>query len=91
MNINQEMHSLGNIGSDSYQATDELIEQLLGRARRVRAVRQGAATVVSAVGALALGAVAVQAIDAANDDPAFRDRNIINDKSGLTPIEKFRK
>lgn len=89
MNINQEMQSLGHIGARSYTPSDELIEQLLGKAKRARAVRQGAVGVVSAASAIALGAVAVQVINASKDDPAFRDRNLINDHSRLTPIEKF--
>src|SRR5690606_1516416 len=42
------------------------------------------------LGAIALGAVAVQAVNASKDDPSFRDRNIVEDRSNLTPIEKFR-
>lgn len=90
MNINQEMQSLGHMGARSYTPTDELIDQLMGRAKRARAIRQGAVSVVTAASAIALGAVAVQVINAAKDDPAFRDRNLINDTSRLTPIEKFK-
>lgn len=90
VNINQEMQSLGHMGARSYAPTDELIDQLLSRTKRARAVRQGAVSVVSAVSAIALGAVAVQVINATKDDPAFRDRNLINDRSELTPIEKYR-
>lgn len=90
VNINQEMEYLGHVGARSYTPSDELIDQLISRTKRARAVRQGAVSVMSVVGTLALGAAAVQAVNAAKDDPAFRDRNLINDRSQLTPIEKFR-
>jgi hypothetical protein len=90
MNINQELHSLGQTGSNGYDPTDEMINQLLHRAQRARAVRQSTVALVGSLGAIALGAVAVQAVNAAQDDPAFRDRNIVEDRSNLTPIEKFR-
>lgn len=90
MNINQEMQSLGHIGGESYAPSEQFIDELLGRTRRARAVRQGAVSVVSAVSAIAIGAVAVQAINATKDDPAFRDRNLINDRSELTSIEKYK-
>jgi len=38
---------------------------------------------------LLVGIGAAQAYSAAKDDPAFRDRNMINSKDGLTPIELY--
>lgn len=90
MNINKEMHSLGQAGSNGYNPSEAMIDQLLHRAQRARAVRQGTTALVGSLGAIALGAVAVQAVNASKDDPAFRDRNIVEDRSKLTPIEKFR-
>lgn len=90
MNINQEMHSLARVGSNGYNPSEALINDLMHRAQRARAVRQGTTALVGSLGAIALGAVAVQAINATRDDPAFRDRNIVEDRSNLSPIEKFR-
>lgn len=90
MNINEQLRELGTMGGLAYAPNDDLVASLLGKTKRVRAARQGAATVVGTVGALALGIAAAQAYSAAKDDPAFRDRNGINDKSGLTPIELYR-
>lgn len=90
MNINEQMQELATMGGSAYAPTDDLISSLLTRTKRVRAARQSTATLVGTVGALAIGIAAAQAYSAAKDDPAFRDRNVINNKNGLTPIELYR-
>jgi len=90
MNINEQMLELAQMGGLAYAPTDDLISSLLAKTRRVRAARQSTATLVGTVGALAIGIAAAQAYSAAKDDPAFRDRNVINNKNGLTPIELYR-
>lgn len=90
MNLNDDMSDLGTMGGLAYAPTDELISSLVNKTKRVRTVRQGSATLVGTVGALAIGIVAAQAYSAAKDDPAFRDRNVINNKDSLTPIELYR-
>jgi hypothetical protein len=90
MNINEQLQVLANMGGLAYAPTDDLISSLLAKTKRVRAARQSTATLVGTVGALAIGIAAAQAYSAAKDDPAFRDRNVINNKNGLTPIELYR-
>jgi hypothetical protein len=90
MNLNDEMSDLGTMGGLAYAPSDDLISSLVSKTKRVRAVRQSSATIVGTVGALAIGIVAAQAYSAAKDDPAFRDRNVINNKDSLTPIELYR-
>jgi len=90
MNINEQMHELGTMGGLAYAPTDDTISSLLSKTKRVRVARQSAASLAGTVGALAIGLAAMQAYGAAKDDPAFRDRNVINDKDGLTSIELYR-
>ena len=90
MNINEQMRELAAVGGVAYAPSDDLIASLVNRTRRVRATRQSAATLASAIGAVALGIVATHAYNAAKDDPALRDRNIINNKDGLSQIELYR-
>lgn len=90
MNINDQLHELGTLGGLSYAPSDDLISSLLTKTKRVRAARQSTSTLIGTVGALAIGIAAAQAYSAAKEDPAFRDRNGINNKNGLTPIELYR-
>lgn len=90
MNINEQMQELATMGGLAYAPTADVISSLLAKTKRVRAARQSTATLVGTVGALAIGIAAAQAYSAAKDDPAFRDRNVINNKNGLTPIELYR-
>lgn len=90
MNINEQLQELADAGGLAYAPSDDVISSLLSKTRRVRAVRQGTTTLIGTVGAMAIGIAAVQAYSAAKDDPAFRDRNVINNKNGLTPIELYR-
>ncbi len=90
MNINEEMSELATSGGLAYAPSDDTIADLLGRTKRARAKRQSVATIATTVSAMALGLGAAQAYSAAKDDPAFRDRNIINNRDGLTPIELYR-
>lgn len=90
MNINEQLHELATAGGVAYAPSDDLVASLLSKTRRVRATRQSAATLASAIGAVALGMAATQAYNAAKEDPAFRDRNIINNKDGLSQIELYR-
>lgn len=90
MNINDQMQELAHMGGLAYAPTDAIISSLLAKTKRARAVRQSTTTLVGTVGALAIGIAAAQAYSAAKDDPAFRDRNVINNKNGLTPIELYR-
>ncbi len=90
MNINEQMHELGSMGGLAYAPSDDLISSLLSKTKRVRAVRQSTTTLIGTVGAMVIGIAAVQAYSAAKDDPAFRDRNVINNKNSLTPIELYR-
>lgn len=90
MNINEQLHELGTMGGFTYAPNDDLISSLVTKTKRVRAVRQGTTTLIGTVGAMVIGIAAVQAYSAAKDDPAFRDRNVINNKNGLTPIELYR-
>ncbi len=78
------------MGGGTYAPSEDTIADLLGRTRRARATRQSVVSVATTVGMMALGLGAAQAYSAAKDDPAFRDRNIINNKDGLTPIELYR-
>ena len=57
MNINEHMNQLGQIGSVGYAPTETVIDDLLSRTKRARAVRQGSAAIVGSVSALALGVV----------------------------------
>jgi hypothetical protein len=85
MNINEQMNQLGRIGSVGYAPTDDLIDGLLAKTKRARAVRQGSAAVVGSASAVALGLVGVQvyvAIDHRND-AATQDRNIENGLPGI--------
>ena len=88
MNINEQMRELATVGGGGYSPSADTITALLGRTRRARVARQSTATIAGTMGALALGVVAAQAYSAAKDDPAFRDRNIIN-KDGRSPIELY--
>jgi hypothetical protein len=90
VNINEDMKELATMGGISYAPSEATIADLVGRTRRARTARQSVATIATTVGAMALGLGAAQAYSAAKDDPAFRDRNIINNKDGLTPIELYR-
>lgn len=90
MNINEQMQELANMGRLAYAPTDDVISSLLAKTKRVRAARQSTATLVGTVSALAIGIAAAQAYSVAKDDPAFRDRNVTNNKNGLTPIELYR-
>jgi len=85
MNINEQMNQLGRIGSVGYAPTDAIIDGLLAKTKRARAVRQGSAAVVGSVSAVALGFVGVQVyvtIDHRND-AATQDRNIENGLPGI--------
>ncbi len=89
MNINQHMNELGQIGSVGYTPTESVIDGLLSRTKRARAVRQGSAAVVGSVSAVALGVIGVQVyvtIDHRND-AATQDRNLI--ENGLPGIFDF--
>lgn len=90
MNINEQMSELAGMGSLAYAPSEDLISSLLTKTKRVRAARQSTSTLIGTVGALAIGIAAAQAYSAAKEDPAFRDRNVINNKNGLTPIELYR-
>lgn len=90
MNINEQLQELGTKGGLAYAPSDDLIASLLTKTKRVRAARQSTSTLIGTVGALAIGIAAAQAYSAAKEDPAFRDRNVINNKNGLTPIELYR-
>ena len=81
MNINEHMNQLGQIGSVGYAPTEAMIDDLLSRTKRARAVRQGSAAVVGSVSAVALGIVGAQiyvTIDHRND-AATQDRNLIEE------------
>ncbi len=90
MNINDQMSELAAMGSREYTPSDDLVASLVAKTRRARVTRQSATAVAGAVSAIAVGAVGLQVYSAAKDDPAFRDRNMINNKDGLTPIEIYR-
>lgn len=90
MNINEQMQALANMGGLAYAPSDDVISSLLTKTKRLRVARQSTSTLIATVGALAIGIAAAQAYSAAKDDPAFRDRNVINNKNGLTPIELYR-
>jgi hypothetical protein len=88
MNINEQMNQLGKIGSMGYAPTDSVIDGLLAKTKRARAVRQGSAAVVGSVSAAALGVIGAQVygtIDHRNDAQT-QDRNIEN---GLPSIFNF--
>jgi hypothetical protein len=80
VNINEQMNQLGQIGSVGYDPTDAVVDALLGRARRARAVRQGSAALIGSVGAVGLGILGARIFVHLNnaDDPALRDRSLIN-------------
>lgn len=86
MNINEQMHELGHMGSVTYAPSDDVVDRLLARTKRARAIRQGGSALVGTVGAIALGAITVQVIVATKNEPAFRDRNLIEDTSKLSSI-----
>lgn len=90
MNINDQMSELATMGSRQYTPSDDLVASLVSKTRRARVTRQSATAVAGAVSAIAVGTVGIQVYSAAKDDPAFRDRNMINNKDGLTPIEIYR-
>lgn len=88
MNINEQINQLGRIGSVGYAPTDAVIDGLLAKTKRARAVRQGSAAVVGSVSAVALGVVGTGVyitIDHRNDAQT-QDRNIEN---GLPSIFDF--
>ena len=91
MNINEQMDQLGKIGSVGYAPSDETIDQLLTRARRARAVRQGSAAAVGSVSAIALGVLGAQVYVTIQHrhDAATQDRNLI--ENGLPNIFDFEK
>src|SRR5664279_5387762 len=85
MNINDQMNQLGQIGSIGYAPTDSVIDGLLAKTKRARAIRQGSAAVVGSVSAVALGGVGAQVyvtIDNRNE-AATQDRNIENSLPGV--------
>lgn len=90
MNINDQMQELATMGGRAYAADDDLVASLLSRTKRARATRKSASVMAGTVGALALGLVAAQVYAATKNDPAFRDRNLINNNDNLTPIELYR-
>jgi hypothetical protein len=89
MNINEHMNQLGQIGSVGYSPTEAMIDDLLSRTKRARAVRQGTAAVVGSVSAVALGVVGAQiyVTIAHRNDAATQDRNLI--ENGLPGIFDF--
>jgi len=89
MNINEQMSQLGQIGSVGYSATDTMIDDLLSRTRRARAVRQGSAAAVGSVSAIALGVLGAQVYVTIQNrnDAATQDRNLI--ENGLPGIFDF--
>jgi hypothetical protein len=85
MNINDQMNQLGQIGSIGYAPTDSVIDGLLAKTKRARAIRQSSATVVGSVSAVALGVVGAQVyvtIDNRNE-AATQDRNIESNLPGI--------
>lgn len=86
MNINQKMDDLGRMGAEGYQASDDVVNQLLNRTRRVRAVRQGGTALASSVGAAALALVAVQVVSQGADDPAESNTDGVIDNVIDTPV-----
>lgn len=90
MNINEQMRELATMGGLAYAPSEELISSLLGKTKRVRAARQATTTAATTLGIAAVGLVAAQVYAATKDDPAFQDRNVINNKNNLTPIEQYR-
>jgi hypothetical protein len=85
MNINEQMNQLGKIGSVGYAPTDALIDGLLAKTKRARAVRQGSAAVVGSVSAVALGVIGTQVYVTIHhrNDAATQDRNIENGLPGI--------
>ena len=79
MNINEQMNQLGQIGTVGYSATDAIVDQLVSRTRRARAIRQGSAAVIGSVGAVGLGVLGAQLFVSLHhqEDPGVRDRNLI--------------
>ena len=77
MNINEQMNQLGQIGSVGYTPTDEVVDQLVGRAKRARAIRQGSAALVGTIGAIGLGLIGAQVIVniSHQEDAGIADRN----------------
>ncbi|MCJ7827242.1 MAG: hypothetical protein MUP36_03270 [Demequinaceae bacterium] len=78
VNMNEQMNQLGQIGSVGYTPTDVVVDQLVGRAKRARAIRQGSAALVGSIGAVGLGLIGAQVFVnlTQNDDPAtIADRN----------------
>jgi hypothetical protein len=80
VNINEQMNQLGQLGTVGYDPTDAVVEALLGRTRRARVVRQGSAALIGSVGAVGLGILGARIFVNLNDadDPALRDRNLID-------------
>jgi len=77
VNINEQMNQLGQIGSVGYKPTDEVVDQLVGRAKRARAIRQGSAALVGSIGAIGLGLIGAQVIVniSHQEDAGIADRN----------------
>jgi len=88
MSMRDSIKSLGGSGASSYVANDMVVDQLVARTRRTRAVRQASTTLVSAISAITLGVLAAQLFVSNVEDPAFRDRNLINDDAS-TSIQQF--
>lgn len=79
MNINEEMGQLGQIGSTGYSPTDAVVDQLVSRTRRTRAIRRGTAALAGSVGAIGLGLLGAQVfVGLTHDDSdaaTIADRN----------------
>ena len=79
MSMNEEMNELGSIGSSQYDANDQVVSHLVTRTRRRRTLRQSAAAGIGSVSAIVLALVGAQVMMSfENEDPAFRDRNLID-------------
>src|SRR5690606_12086057 len=83
VNINEQLGQLGQLGSQEYSASDELVSQLLRRTGRARALHQGAVAVVGSVGAVSLGVAGAHFFFGDEEDPALRDRNLIEDSNQI--------
>ncbi len=83
MNINNEMNQLGQMGSTGYAGSDQVVDQLVTRAKRRRSARRSAAAVVGAASAMVLGLVGAQVVAVIQDNDAGRnDRNAIERSLG---------
>ncbi|MBN2176490.1 MAG: hypothetical protein JW722_02405 [Demequinaceae bacterium] len=77
MNMNEQMNQLGQIGSVGYTPKDAVVDQLVDRAKRARAIRQGAAGLIGSVGAIGLGLLGAQVfvnLTQDNDPATIADR-----------------